>query len=347
MVSINVDTTYIIGNNGISRDAKLILDQLKSKNKITEIRFLNIALNKNRFVRRTLNLLTLLYDLHIPIGQEYEGVFYQPHLSLFKPGKKTSQWVIRLHDLFPITNPEWFRWWANVIFKRNLKFAVENGAIFLFSSKYSQSVFLSLYPEAAGRVTLAPCNATILSKDLCQTCQGCLEIAQNPKQNSTLLAVGTIEPRKNYDLLIEFWKLHGSAIPEIKRLVVVGAPGWKSKKTQIDLTLLKNQNLIWLRNCCDGALSFLYHNSKLFISTSLEEGFNLPALEARLNFGLPLVLSDIPVHREVHGIYAKYFKTITELHLIVSTETQITKVTLQKNYSQDASQLEALFDNFK
>jgi glycosyltransferase involved in cell wall biosynthesis len=347
MVNINVDTTYIIGNNGISRDAKLILDQLKSKNKITEIRFLNIALNKNRFVRRTLNLLTLLLNLHIPIGQEYEGVFYQPHLSLFKPGKKTSGWVIRLHDLFPITNPEWFRWWANVIFKRNLKFAVENGAIFLFSSKYSQSVFLSLYPETIDRVALAPCNATILSESLCRTCQGCIEIAQNPRDNSTLLAVGTIEPRKNYDLLVEFWKLHGSAIPGIERLLVIGAPGWKSDATQKQLSQLRNLNLIWIKNCCDGALSYFYQNSKLFISSSINEGFNLPALEARLNFGLPLVLSDIPVHHEVHGDNAMYFKTIAELNSIVCSESQITKRIILKNAPRDASQLAALFNDLK
>jgi alpha-1,3-rhamnosyl/mannosyltransferase len=288
-----------------------------------------------------------MFNLHIPIGQKYEGVFYQPHLSLFRPGKNSSGWVIRLHDLFPITNPEWFRWWANVIFKRNLEYAIENGATFLFSSKYSQSIFLSIYPEAIGRVAFAPCNATVLSKDLCQTCEGCLELTQNPKQDSTLLAVGTIEPRKNYDLLTEFWKLHGSAIPGIKSLIVIGAPGWKSDSTQKELSKLRDQNLFWLKNCCDGALSFFYQNSKFFVSTSINEGFNLPALEARLNFDLPLVLSDIPVHREVHGENAQYFKTIAELNSIVCSENQIAKNILLKNTSQDTFQLEELFNNLK
>ena len=346
MGTINVDTTYIIGNNGISRDAKLILEQLKSRNTITEIRFSNIPLNRNRLTRRILNLLNLFFNLHIPIGRRYEGVLYQPHLSLFKPGKKTSGWVIRLHDLFPITNPEWFRWWANVIFKKNLKFAVENGATFLFSSKYSQSIFLKLYPEAMDRVALAPCNATILSKVRCKTCEGCLEIAQNPEQNSSLLAVGTIEPRKNYDLLAEFWKLSWCSIPGIKRLVVIGAPGWKSDKTQKLLRQLGNQNLIWLKNCCDGALCYFYQNSRFFVSSSLDEGFNLPALEARLNFGLPVILSDIPVHREVHGKHAKYFKTSSQLYSIVSSELPSTRNSLREVKPLDSSKLNTLFNNF-
>jgi glycosyltransferase involved in cell wall biosynthesis len=128
---------------------------------------------------------------------------------------------------------------------------------------------------------------------------------------------------------------------------VIGAPGWKSDSTQKELSKLRDQNLFWLKNCCDGALSFFYQNSKFFVSTSINEGFNLPALEARLNFDLPLVLSDIPVHREVHGENAQYFKTIAELNSIVCSENQIAKNILLKNTSQDTFQLEELFNNLK
>jgi glycosyltransferase involved in cell wall biosynthesis len=342
---INVDTTYIIGSNGISRDARNILDQLQSKNDISEIRFLNIPLNKSRFLRKILNLLNLLFNLHFPIGHRYKGVFYQPHISPFMPGRNSTAWVIRLHDMFPITNPEWFRWWANLIFKRNLTFAAKKGANFLFSSMYSQNVFLDLYPECADKVALMPCVATDLTVDLCRNCQGCSEINQNPNQDSTLLAVGTIEPRKNYDLLIEFWQSFGTVVPGIRRLLVIGAPGWKTEKTQNKLSRLKKQRLIWLNNCCDGSLNFFYSNSTYFVSASIDEGFNLPALEARAKYGLPLFLSDISVHREIHGNNAKYFKSSEELLFLISSNLEMSKSTSKIESNSDNSSLQSFFNN--
>jgi glycosyltransferase involved in cell wall biosynthesis len=335
----------MIGNNGISRDANNILNQLKATNDISEIRFLNIPLNKNRFLRRILNLLNLLFNLHIPIGKRYQGVFYQPHLSLFIPGKNSTGWVIRLHDLFPLTNPEWFRWWANVIFKRNLTYAAKNGANFLFSSNYSKTVFLNLYPACKDKVALVPCAATDLSGDLCQSCEGCSEITRNPNQDSTLLAVGTIEPRKNYDLLIEFWRSFRTDVPDIKRLLVVGAPGWKTEETQNKLSQLEQQNLVWLKNCCDGSLNFFYSHSTCFVSASIDEGFNLPALEARTKYGLPLFLSDISVHHEIHGDNAKYFKTSEDLLFLILSNLEMSKHTSNTEPKGVDSKLQSFFNS--
>jgi glycosyltransferase involved in cell wall biosynthesis len=324
MARINVDTTYMIGNNGISRDAKKVIEQLKLKNEISEVQFLNFSLNGNRVLRRFLNALNLLFNLHIPIGRRYQGVFYQPHISPFVPGKSSTGWVIRLHDLFPITNPEWFRWWGCKIFKQNLEFAVKNGAFFLFSSNHSKNVFLNLYPDCVERVALSPCVTTVLTKSLCKNCDGCLEIESGPNQNSTLLAVGTIEPRKNYELLIDFWKLYGNSISGVERLIVVGTPGWKSEKTQFELSRLTNAT--WVKNACDGSLNFFYENARFFISASKDEGFNLPALEARVDYGKRVLLSDIPVHHEIHGVRATYFKNAQDLYAAVSAKQDVSTV---------------------
>jgi glycosyltransferase involved in cell wall biosynthesis len=320
MARINVDTTYIIGNNGISRDAKKVVEQLKLENEIFEVQFLNLSLNENRALRRFLNTLNLLFNLHIPIGRRYRGIFYQPHLSALSPGKRSTGWVIRLHDLFPITNPEWFRWWACKVFKRNLKFAVKNGAFFLFSSNYSKNVFLNLHPGCVERVALSPCVTSSLNQSLCNNCEGCREIETNPDQRSTLLAVGTVEPRKNYELIIDFWNLYGKSLPDVEKLIVIGSPGWKSERTQLALSQLTKAK--WVKNSCDGSLNYFYKNAKYFVSASKDEGFNLPALEARINYGIPVFLSDIPVHHETHGDRATYFKGPQDLFTSIATKQE-------------------------
>ena len=343
---IYVDTIYMIGKNGIARDSQNLLEELAISNDVIEIHFLGLLLNKNRVIRRILNTLNLLLGLHIPISRKHRGVFYQPHVSFFRPGKNTTGWIIRLHDIFPMTNPEWFNWWANAIFKRNLEYAAKNGAFFLFSSKQSQSVFLSRFPECKERVALIPCIPKKSDHDLCHNCEGCLEIAHLPNQGNTLLAVGTIEPRKNYDLLISLWKLYGSELPNICQLLVIGGPGWKSKRIQHKLSQLAPQNLKWIKNCCDGALRYFYENSYCFVSASIDEGFNLPALEARALYRLPLFLSDVSVHREVHGEEATYFKSCIELYNLLSSNLEMPKKSIPYVTNPDISILDDLLNRF-
>jgi glycosyltransferase involved in cell wall biosynthesis len=341
MARINVDTTYMVGKNGISRDAKKVIEQIEPMYEVIEVEFLKLSLNRNRIVRRILNILNLLFNLRIPIGSRYQGVFYQPHLSPFIPGKKSTAWVIRLHDLFPITNPEWYRWWARRIFKRNLEFAVNNGAFFLFSSNYSKNVFLTLYPDCIERVAVSSCVTTTLTQSMCKNCAGCLEIDNNLNHNSILLAVGTIEPRKNYEFLIGFWKQYGASISGVEQLLVIGAPGWKSKNTQLELSQLTKAK--WVKNACDGSLSYFYENVKYFISASKDEGFNLPALEARFSYGLRVFLSDIPVHHEIHGSKATYFKDAQDLYAALSTQQE---VSLVKDFNEDALPSPSISDFF-
>jgi glycosyltransferase involved in cell wall biosynthesis len=310
---IDVDTTYFIGKNGIARDANRLIEEISSCYKIVDVELFGLNLKKNKLIRRLLNITNLLLGVHFRIASHYYGIFYQPHLSPLKPGKNSKAWVIRLHDIFPLTNPEWFRWWAVFIFKRNLDYAVKNGATFLFSSEYSKNRFTVFYPDCVSRSYLSACKPSSLLPTLCSDCDGCHEIVRNPIATDTLLAVGTIEPRKNYDFLISFWEEMHSNLNQIKRIVIVGNPGWKSKQIQKRINRSSRLNIIWLKNSCDGALNFFYQESRLFVSTSKDEGFNLPALEARALYGLPVFLSDIPIHREIHGELAFYFKNASEL----------------------------------
>src|SRR5690606_19685835 len=64
----------------------------------------------------------------------------------------------------------------------------------------------------------------------------------------------------------------------------------------ITFTTIKDEKKVWE----------MYTRSKVFVSPSLYEGFGMPTIEA-LALGLPVVLSDIPVFREVGGNLATYF----------------------------------------
>lgn len=128
------------------------------------------------------------------------------------------------------------------------------------------------------------------------------------RQRPTFLMVSTLEPRKGYGLILDAFTELWREDKQIN-LVIVGKMGWN-----IDALILALHNhtefghrLFWLEAVSDEYLEQLYAASACLIVASEGEGFGLPIIEAAKQ-GLPLLLRDIPVFREVAGQAATYFK---------------------------------------
>jgi alpha-1,3-rhamnosyl/mannosyltransferase len=118
--------------------------------------------------------------------------------------------------------------------------------------------------------------------------------------------VGTIEPRKNIEILLKSWGLLRQRIDNAPALVLCGHYGWKTAQLQERIAAGEREG--WLHHLgyvSDEQLATLYEEAALVMFPSLYEGFGLPAVEA-LWAGTPLVCSDIPVLHEVAGEAALY-----------------------------------------
>jgi glycosyltransferase involved in cell wall biosynthesis len=135
-------------------------------------------------------------------------------------------------------------------------------------------------------------------------------------QGPTLLMVGTIEPRKGYLDVIEaaslLWR-QGAVF----NLVIVGKEGWvdlpASRRRTIPQTMarlrqhpLRNQRLFWFGSASDALLQGLYARADGLIAASYGEGFGIPLIEAG-RAGLPLLVRELPVFREVTQGRASFF----------------------------------------
>jgi glycosyltransferase involved in cell wall biosynthesis len=113
-----------------------------------------------------------------------------------------------------------------------------------------------------------------------------------------LLAVGHLEPRKNYDVLITALALlrqRGCAMP----LIIIGRDGGSLSAIKAKITALGLNKWVTIRHDVDtAALASLYRGAALVVFPSLYEGFGIPLIEA-MAAGRPLVVSDIPVFREL------------------------------------------------
>ena len=112
-----------------------------------------------------------------------------------------------------------------------------------------------------------------------------------------ILAVGTVEPRKNYPRLLAAYRhLRRESVPlllgdrpGVPELVIAGRPGWAYGDT---LERIKAERGVrYLGHVDDATLSALYRSAAILAFPSLYEGFGLPLLEAMAQ-GLPAVVGN-------------------------------------------------------
>ena len=116
-----------------------------------------------------------------------------------------------------------------------------------------------------------------------------------------VLHVGTVEPRKNLRVLLAAWRLLREREEEPPVLVLCGRFGWKHEDLEQEIARGTEEGwLIHYGYLPDEQVAALYRAATLVALPSIYEGFGLPAVEA-MEAGAPLILSDIPVLREVAG----------------------------------------------
>jgi glycosyltransferase involved in cell wall biosynthesis len=107
-----------------------------------------------------------------------------------------------------------------------------------------------------------------------------------------ILAVGTIEPRKNLPRLIDAFARFRSRSEAPHRLVIAGGRGWLSDETFRRAAQSSfSSDIRFLGKFPDEDLPALYAGADVFVYPSLYEGFGLPVLEA-MACGVPVVCSD-------------------------------------------------------
>lgn len=151
------------------------------------------------------------------------------------------------------------------------------------------------------------------------------------------VALGTIEPRKNHELLLDVWQRMGDG-PEVPTLFVVGQRGWKNESVFQRLDG-RPAHVIELNDLSDGGVTALLMQSRGLLFPSLAEGFGLPPAEAALA-GVPVFCSDLPVYREFLKDYPVYLSA-TDSYI---WETKIREFTNCRKYGNKNSRLDRLPD---
>jgi hypothetical protein len=122
-----------------------------------------------------------------------------------------------------------------------------------------------------------------------------------------ILMVSTLEPRKNHLGFLAAWESLRSKSAFPLALVLVGSPGWGNKNLLRAMQKWQQRGeLFHLSAVPPAEMRTLYATADAVVCPSVDEGFDLPAVEA-LCCGGAVAASDIPVHREILGDAAAFF----------------------------------------
>jgi glycosyltransferase involved in cell wall biosynthesis len=205
------------------------------------------------------------------------------HFILWSPANSGPVMIrnqaLTIHDLSPLEHPEWFRRSFTTWYRLFLPILAKRVQTVFTPSEYVKRKIVKRFGVRDVIVTPNGVDHSLFHP-------GAKQIALDVP-GSYLLFVGSLEPRKNLNLLLQAWT---EIKDEFKQmwLMIVGVSGKVFRPVYISP---QTERVCWLGYVDDETLAGLYANAALFVLPSREEGFGLPALEAMAS-GTPVIVSD-------------------------------------------------------
>jgi glycosyltransferase involved in cell wall biosynthesis len=175
------------------------------------------------------------------------------HCTTFRgPAKASAPVVLTVHDLAILRAPEAFPAWHRLYGRAGLRRVLASADAIVAVSDFTKREVEALAGVPGARIRVVPNGI-----DPVFTADG------PAAEGDYVLAVATLEPRKNLARVVEAARL---ADVELR---VVGARGWGGVEVPG-----------WVGEIPDSELAALYRGARCVLYPSLYEGFGLPVLEA-------------------------------------------------------------------
>ena len=147
-----------------------------------------------------------------------------------------------------------------------------------------------------------------------------------------LLGVGRLTPEKGFEYLVQA----ASALPQVKQVVIAGNSDHDTTYYEQLKDLDTAHKVIFTGYTTGEDLRQLYSHARMFVLSSVVEGFPLVMLEA-MSYGLPLVVSDIPASHLVELPHDRYFEC---------RNAQSLAQVLEKHLADDAPSYQYRLDDY-
>ncbi|HEY0829553.1 MAG TPA: glycosyltransferase family 1 protein [Candidatus Dormibacteraeota bacterium] len=200
-------------------------------------------------------------------------------------GRVGSPSVITVHDLAIYRNPRWFPGRQPLSTRLVVPRSILRAGVVIAVSENTARDIVELFGVDRSRIHVVPHGVSPKLRPM-----GADELADARSRlglpERFILFVGTIQPRKNLETLLDAW----ATMRDRPDLVVVGSWGWHYEAIREKMSRL-GPRLHHMESVDPDELPAIYNLARVLAHPAWYEGFGLPPLEAMAS-GTPVVVSN-------------------------------------------------------
>jgi len=194
--------------------------------------------------------------------------------------------VVTVHDLAYHTVPETFGFFSRLFLRRATAHASRHARAIVVPSQATATDLARIHPACAARIHVVPHGvdaAPHVPGELRERVRARLRLPEH-----YVLHVGTVQARKNVDLVIQGVRLlRERGLPH--KALVVGRRGWLAAAAVREIE--RDDTAMWIEHVAAEDLAAVYAMAAAFVSPSAYEGFGFAVADA-LAAGVPTVIAD-------------------------------------------------------
>lgn len=269
------------------------------------IAYIRKFLIKNRFFKSAAR--SFIHHFSKIFSPVYD-LYWQPNFIPTK-GIKAKKVVITVHDFSWEHYPEFHPKERIEYFKKNFYQSLKQCDHIITGSYFTKN-------EITERTKFPSEKISVIYHGIDHSLFYAREVKKT--EQKFILAVGSIEPRKNLKNLLLAYASLPLHVKENYHLILVGATGWNNE--EIIMLIQEQYPFVKYSGYVDNEkLAQLYNDATLFVYPSFYEGFGIPPLEA-MACGTPVLSSDTSSLPEICGDAAYYINPLDILAISTSID---------------------------
>ncbi len=219
------------------------------------------------------------------------------HVTYNAPFFSPCPSVVTVHDVIFRRYPHYFSPRVRLLLRTLMPWSMHKAAVILTGSEDARHEIVHYYPFVRDKIMVTLDAAGTLVKAVPDP----QAVQQHVGQGSFILAVGTVQPRKNIVRLIQAYIRLRDRGETTAKLVIVGRAQWQhSEIHRLAANSMYTNDILFPGYLPDATVAALYNGCAVFVYPSLYEGFGLPVLEA-MTCGAPVITSKTSSLPEVAG----------------------------------------------